>query len=278
MATNRVTDSRVVHRPDETSIRYSISGPDEGPTVVFVHGWACNRTDFDALTGFLPDEYRVLAVDLAEHGESRSARETWTIEEFARDVAAVLDAEEVTGCAVVGHSLGGAVAVETGRLRPERVRHIIALDALHYLFLFGAMDEEEAQGLLRPLRDDFAGLVRTMVEAGSPPGTDPVLKDAHFAKMAAVRQPAGTRAFEGLVAWDMDEALADVQQPITVFGVRELVTQEAIDRLTGRVEVVLVDLGSHHFPVESPEGTANLIAGVVSARDARAVTGTRAGG
>ncbi|WIY01063.1 alpha/beta hydrolase [Amycolatopsis mongoliensis] len=275
MATTRMTDSREVHRPDETSIRYSISGPVEGPTVVLVHGWACNRTDFDALTGFLPDEYRVLAVDLAEHGESRSARDAWTIEEFARDVAAVLDAEEVTECVVVGHSLGGAVAVETGRLRPGRVRHIIALDALHYLFLFGAMGEEEARGLLQPLRDDFAGLVRAMVEAGSPPGTDPALKDAHFAKMAAVRQPAGTRAFEGLVAWDMDEALAGVEQPITVFGVRELVTREALDRLAGRVDVVLVDLGSHHFPVESPEGTAELIAGVVSAQ---AVRGTRAGG
>ncbi|VVJ21639.1 Hydrolase [Amycolatopsis camponoti] len=275
MATYRVTDSREVHRPDETSIRYSLSGPDEGPTVVFVHGWACDRTDFDALTRFLPDEFRVLAVDLAEHGESRSARGTWTIEEFARDVAAVLDAEAVTDGVVAGHSLGGAVAVETGRLRPERVRHIVALDALHYLFLFGAMDEEEAAGLLQPLRDDFAGLVRSMVEAGSPPGTDPALKDAHFAKMAAVRQPAGTRAFEGLVAWDMDAALAAARQPITVFGVRDLVTPEALDRLAGRADVVLVDLGSHHFPVESPEGTAALIADVVHAR---AVTGTPAGG
>jgi pimeloyl-ACP methyl ester carboxylesterase len=275
MATHRVTDSREVHRPDETSIRYSISGPDEGPTVVFVHGWACDRTDFDALTRFLPDEFRVLAVDLAEHGESRSARSTWTIEEFARDVAAVLDAEAVTDGVVAGHSLGGAVAVETGRLRPERVRHIVALDALHYLFLFGAVNDEEAEGLLRPLRDDFAGLVRAMVEAGSPPGTDPALKDAHFAKMTAVRQPAGTRAFEGLVAWDMDAALAAVRQPITVFGVRDLVTPEALDRLAARAEVVLVDLGSHHFPVESPEGTAALIAGVVRAG---VVTGTPAGG
>jgi pimeloyl-ACP methyl ester carboxylesterase len=261
----RTLEDREVQRSDDTTIRYTVSGPAEGPIVVLVHGWACSRKDYDAVTGFLPGEYRVIAIDLAEHGESRSAREVWTMAEFARDVVAVLDAESVRACVVVGHSLGGAVVVEVARLRPGTVTHIVALDALHYLFLFGAMDEAQAEGLLRPVRADFAGLVRDMVEAGSPVGTDPALKDAHFAKMVAVRQPAGTHAFEGLVAWDMDEALAGVTQPITMFGVRTLVTQEAIDRLGGRVDIVLVDLGSHHFHVESPEATAKLVVGVVGA-------------
>lgn len=261
----RTLQSREVRRADDTVIRYTVSGPAEGPTVVLVHGWACNRSDYDALTTFLPSEFRVIAVDLAEHGESRSTRDVWTIEEFAHDVVAVLDAESVRECVVAGHSLGSAVVVEVGRLRPGTVTHIIALDGLHYLFLFGAPDEAQSEGLLQTLREDFSGLVRSMVEAGSPAGTDPALKDAHFAKMVAVRQPAGTHAFEGLVAWNMEEALSEVKQPITVFGVRELVTEEAIDALRDRIDIVLVDLGSHHFPVESPEGTAKLIAGIVGA-------------
>ncbi|MET0136456.1 MAG: alpha/beta hydrolase [Kibdelosporangium sp.] len=263
--TDRAVSNREVRRSGDTTIRYTVSGPAEGPTVVLVHGWACRRSDYDAVTEFLPGDYRVIAVDLAEHGESRSTRDVWTIEEFARDVVAVLDAESVSECVVVGHSLGGAVVVEVARLRPGTVTHIVALDALHYLFLFGALDEEQAEGLLRPVRADFAGLVRDMVEAGSPPGTDPALKEAHFEKMVAVRQPAGTHAFEGLVAWNMEEALSDVRQPITMFGVRDLVTQEAVGRLGDRIDIVLVDLGSHHFHVESPEATAKLVAGVVRA-------------
>ncbi|GGP81438.1 alpha/beta hydrolase [Saccharothrix coeruleofusca] len=256
---------REVRRSGETTIRYAVSGPETGPTVVLVHGWACDRRDYDEVAEHLSGEFRVIAVDLAEHGESRSTREVWTIGEFARDVAAVLDAEAVEECVVVGHSLGGAVTVEIGRLRPDVVTHIVALDALHYLFLFEAADEERAEGLLRSVREDFAGLVRSMVEAGSPAGTDEAVKDAYFEKMVSVRQPAGVRAFEGLVAWDMDEALNEVEQPITVFGVRSLVTREALDRLGDRVEFVLVDLGSHHFHVESPKATAELIAGVVGA-------------
>ena len=260
---NRSGTTREVERSDGTTIRYTASGPTDGPAVVLVHGWACNRRDFDAVVDLLPGNYRVLAVDLAEHGESRSTREVWTMAEFARDVAAAVRAESVDRCVVVGHSLGATVAVELARLLPDVVSHVVALDALHYLFLYPALDERQTAAVLQPFHDDFTGAVRGMVEAGSPPGTDEARKDAYFEAMVSVRQPAGSRAFAGLVHWDMDAVLSEVTQPITVFAVRELLSQEAVDRYRNRLQIVPVDLGSHHFHVESPEGTAALLAGVV---------------
>ncbi|HLU56725.1 MAG TPA: alpha/beta fold hydrolase [Pseudonocardia sp.] len=259
----RTATNREVRRPHDTTIRYTISGPAGGPVLALVHGWGCNRTDFDAVTDHLPSHLRVLAVDLAEHGESRSARDVWTMEEFARDVAAVLDAESVESCVVAGHSLGGAVAVEVARLLPDVVSHVVALDALHYLGLFPAQDEVRTDAFLKPFHDDFAAATRAMVESGSPAGTDPALTNAYFEKMVAVRQPAGLRSIEGLVHWDMDAALRDVRQPITLFAVREILAQEAVDRYGDRIRIVPVDLGTHHFPVESPRGTADLLAGIV---------------
>ncbi|GAA3115777.1 hypothetical protein GCM10020001_039120 [Nonomuraea salmonea] len=69
-------------------------------------------------------------------------------------------------------------------------------------------------------REGFAAGVRGLVEGGSPVGTDPALKGAHLEKVAAVRQPAGLRSIEGLVRWDMDAALRETKQPITVFAIR----------------------------------------------------------
>ncbi|MBF6332250.1 alpha/beta fold hydrolase [Nocardia transvalensis] len=100
-----------------------------------------------------------------------------------------------------------------------------------------------------------------LVEGGSPAGTDPVRMDSYFEKMVAVRQPAGRRAIEGLIRWDMDAALRETKQPITVFAIGDLVTQETIDRYGDRLEIVLINLASHHFQVEAPEGTAKLLAG-----------------
>lgn len=268
--TSRTIENRQIRRSDHATIRYTASGPAGGPTLALIHGWACNRSDFDAVTEHLPENYRVLAIDLAEHGQSRSTRDVWTMEEFARDVVAVLEAESVNGCVVAGHSLGGAVAVEVGRLLPDTVSHVVALDALHYLSLFPTQSEEQTDAMLHLFREDFAAGVRGLVEGGSPAGTDPALKDSYVEKMAAVRQPAGLRSIEGLVHWDMDAALRETKQPITVFAIRDLVTPEAIDRYGDRFDIVLVDLGSHHFPVEAPEGTARLLAGVVGTGQGRA--------
>ncbi|WP_409462456.1 alpha/beta fold hydrolase [Amycolatopsis sp. GA6-003] len=253
--------NREIHRPDGTRIHYTATGPATGTALTLIHGWGCDRGDFDPIVKHLPPEVRVLAVDLAEHGDSRSDRDTWTIEEFARDVAAVLAAESVDSAVVAGHSLGGAVAVETARQLPDTVTQVIALDALHYLSLFPAQSEEDVQALLQPFREDFTGAMRGMVEAGSPEGTDPSLVDSYIRKMASVRQPGGLLALEGLARWDMDAALREVAQPIVLFAVRSIITQEAIDRYGDRFRIELVDLGSHHFPVESPAETAKLLAG-----------------
>ncbi|MBE1876689.1 alpha/beta fold hydrolase [Myceligenerans pegani] len=269
MTTTRTKWHREVRRPYRTTIRYTVSGPADGPTLALVHGWACHRGDFDAVTDHLPETYRVLAIDLAEHGESRSARDAWTIAEFAHDVAAVLRAESVTSVVVAGHSLGGAVAVEAGRLLPGTVTQVIALDALHYLGLFPAIGDEQARTLIRGFHDDFAAAVRGLVEGGSPEGTASELKDTYFHKMVAVRQPAGVQSIEGLIRWDMDAALRETTQPITVFAIRDLISQEAIDRYGDRLDLELIDLGSHHFPVESPDATAKLLAGVITGQRVR---------
>jgi pimeloyl-ACP methyl ester carboxylesterase len=264
--TRRLKTNLDVQRSDHTTIRYTASGPVGGPTLVLIHGWACNRNDFDALTDHLPEDHRVLAIDLAEHGESRSTREVWTMKEFARDVAAVLEAESVATAVVAGHSLGGAVAVEVARLLPGTVSQVVALDSLTYMSLFPAQSHEQTDAMVHMFRDDFAAAVRSLVEGGSPAGFDPALKEGYFQKMVAVRQPAGLRSIEGLVRWDMDAALRETTQPITVFAIRDFATQEAIDRYRQRLDIVLVDLGSHHFPVESPKETAKLLTSVATGR------------
>jgi pimeloyl-ACP methyl ester carboxylesterase len=235
--------TRTVRRGDETSIHYTVSGPEDGPTWVYVPGWGCRRTDFAPVTAFLPADHRVITVDLAEHGDSRSARTAWTVRR----------------CTVVGHSLGGAVGVELARLRPDVVTQVIGIDSFHFLGLYPAIEDEVARRMVRSFEDDFPAAVRSLVVMGSVPGTDPEFGEAIFQKMSSIPPAVGAAALDGLLRWDMDEALRSVPQPVTTLAVRGLLDPAAVDRYADRIDFVVHELGSHHFLVEAPEETAGLL-------------------
>ena len=103
-----MTMARTAISSDGVPIVYDVQG--DGPdTVVFVHGWTCNRSHWDTQVQAFSNSYRTIAVDLGGHGESGLERTDWTMPSFAEDVAAVLDRENVDRAVVVGHSMGGRV-------------------------------------------------------------------------------------------------------------------------------------------------------------------------
>lgn len=108
---------RTVHSIDGVPIRYSVTGAGE-PAVVLLHGWAMDRRIWDGQVPRLAEPYRVVAVDLAGHGESGSGRADWTMGAFAEDVRAVVDALGLSRVVLVGHSMSGLVALEVWMLLP----------------------------------------------------------------------------------------------------------------------------------------------------------------
>ncbi|MET7703444.1 alpha/beta hydrolase [Streptomyces sp. NPDC005485] len=92
-----------------------------------MHGYSRSLTDWDASAALLTAGHRVLAVDLPGHGRSPGIS-PWTIPAVVQDIAETLDAHGVPEAVVVGHSLGGVVAVEYARANPDRARAAVNLD------------------------------------------------------------------------------------------------------------------------------------------------------
>jgi pimeloyl-ACP methyl ester carboxylesterase len=91
------------------------------PTIVFLHGAGCDHTVWQLpARWFAWHGFSVLAVDLPGHGRSEGAALT-AVGDLAQWIARVLDAAGIEETALIGHSMGGAIAIETAAALGKRI-------------------------------------------------------------------------------------------------------------------------------------------------------------
>ncbi len=111
----------------------SQAGPDEvAPAVFLLHGWMDVSASFQFVVDRLPRHWRVLAPDWRGFGETdRSGADTYWFPDYLGDLDALLQAFSPTQAVdLVGHSMGGNVALLYAGIRPPRVRRVVNLDGL----------------------------------------------------------------------------------------------------------------------------------------------------
>ena len=104
------------HRPQ---VHWRESG--RGPALVLLNGWSASGLAWPRRwVRDLEQRFRVVRIDNRGSGSSRFAETPFTLADMADDVAAVLDASELTSATVLGLSMGGMVAQEFAVRHPER--------------------------------------------------------------------------------------------------------------------------------------------------------------
>ncbi|NIC06601.1 alpha/beta fold hydrolase [Billgrantia bachuensis] len=122
---------------DGVSLYYKDWGPRDGQVVAFSHGWPLNSDSWESQMLFLASQgYRVVAHDRRGHGRSSQPWEGNDMNHYADDLAAVLEALELTDVTLVGFSTGGGeVARYIGRHGTDRVKKAVLVAAVPPLML-----------------------------------------------------------------------------------------------------------------------------------------------
>jgi len=121
--------TKFVKSSDGVNIAYQVYGEGNIP-LVFVHGWCCDKSYWDEQTNYFKNQYKIVTIDLAGHGESGLGRKSYTIPMFAMDVSAVLNQLGFEKFILIGHSLGAGVAVETAVSNLDKTLAIFSIDGL----------------------------------------------------------------------------------------------------------------------------------------------------
>ncbi len=105
--------------------RMCLTDVGSGPPILFVHGLMSSRRTWADQWVRLAADHRVLAPDLFGHGESAKPLGDYSLGAHAASLRDLLDALELDAVCVVGHSLGGGIAMQLAYLFPERVERLV---------------------------------------------------------------------------------------------------------------------------------------------------------
>jgi pimeloyl-ACP methyl ester carboxylesterase len=196
---------------DGVALAYEEAGSGD-PPLVFVHGAACNRRFWDPQVRRFVSSHRVVAVDLRGHGESDAPLQPYAMRSLTDDVAWTCTQLRIQKPVVIGHSLGGMVALDFASAYPGRVGAIVLIDSL---LLAGDDRAEVVRDLVAGLRgSDPGSALRRYFETLFGPYDDPGLK-SWILDQALLTQPHVTSSLweESVLSWDDEAALRTCQVP-----------------------------------------------------------------
>jgi len=176
---------KTVRADDGLNLVCEVRGKGE-TALVFLHGWCCDREYWKHQADAFAAEYRVVTLDLAGHGESGKVRNAWTVDSLAADVHALVKALGVKRVILVGHSMGGPVALLAAKRMPGTVVAVIGADTLQ-----NAEYEPPAEmrkQFMEAFERDFKGTMRAGLAGMVNEKTDAELK-AWLLKRAEAQDP-----------------------------------------------------------------------------------------
>jgi pimeloyl-ACP methyl ester carboxylesterase len=101
------------------------------PVLLLIHGGRDHCRNWDWVARALRADWHIIAPDLRGHGDSQwTTGGSYALIDYTLDVAQLLDALQVYPVTLIGHSLGGSVALQYTGTYPDRVRRVVAIEGL----------------------------------------------------------------------------------------------------------------------------------------------------
>ncbi|MFI5390629.1 MAG: alpha/beta fold hydrolase [Bacteriovoracales bacterium] len=109
-------------------ISYSVTGNENGPSIVFIHGFPFNQEMWIPQVELLQQRFKVITYDLRGHGKSGVGEGQYFMEYYVDDLITLLDHLKISSTIVCGFSMGGYIALRAMEKNPQKFKGLILVD------------------------------------------------------------------------------------------------------------------------------------------------------
>jgi pimeloyl-ACP methyl ester carboxylesterase len=202
---------KIVRAEDGLKIVCEVRG--KGNTaLIFLHGWCGDHEYWKNQVQAFAADYCVVTLDQAGHGESGKNRDNWSVSGLAGDVESVVQSLGLKRVILVGHSMGGPVALAAAKRMPGKVIAVIGVDTLQDVEF--KMPEEVSKNFLADFANDFQGTMRSAFGGMVTEKTDDALKNWLLTRAAAQDQKMALGLMRDMTALDTKDLMKEAHVPV----------------------------------------------------------------
>lgn len=236
-------------------LRYVDKG--SGPPLLLIHGLGAAHGDWVKQIDFYARVFRVIAPDLRGHGDSEGEG-PFNVDRLASDLAQLLDQLKFGPFFVIGHSMGGAVAMQLALFKPERVQKLVLADTLPTF----RPDSWRKRWLLwvRLWIMRFLGpeaLARRTARQLFPKPDQEALRELIVLRHGRTPKPVYLALLKTLSSWTVADKLSWLTMPVLVVaGERDYfppAEAQAFAEMLPNGQCRIFEGAHHHLPLEKPE-------------------------
>jgi len=114
---------------DDAEIYYEEIGKPDGPVILMLHGGLGNIAHFNNILPYIPDKFRVIAIDSRGHGKSTLGSKELTYKLLQEDVEYILNILDINRLSIIGFSNGGTIAYRLASFTKLQIDHLITIGA-----------------------------------------------------------------------------------------------------------------------------------------------------
>ena len=259
-----------MHEQRVNSVRIAFVLEGMGTPLLLVHGLGGSHDDWRLQRPVFARHHRLIVPDLRGFGAS-ARREPFTIQQHARDMLKLLAALGVEEAAVVGLSMGGAVAIEMALVAPERVSALVLANTAPGYTLTNW--ERRRMAWLRVLVASVLGVqavARIWGRRFFPRRGQGRLRRRLVRRASETSRWVYLATLRSLVRWNAEARLPAIRAPVLVLGAEhDITTSDEKRRWTARIpgaRFVEIPGSRHHSELDSPERFNREVLGFLAAQ------------
>jgi pimeloyl-ACP methyl ester carboxylesterase len=202
---------KTIRAADGLNIVCEVGGKGD-TSLVFLHGWCGDRAYWKHQVEAFAPNYRIVTLDQAGHGESGKDRKAWTVSGLAGDVETVVKDLGLKRVILVGHSMGGPVALAAAQRMPGKVVAVIGVDTLQNAET--KLPEDASKKFVAAFETDFKGTMRAGLSGLLHEKVDPDLKKWLVARAEAQDEKMAIGLMREMMGLDTKALLQNAKVPV----------------------------------------------------------------